>query len=29
MEPMASLDTETLVKTVGPTLQRYIDGDLT
>ena len=29
IEPMASLDTETLVKTVGPTLQRYIDGDLT
>ena len=29
IEPMASLDTETLVKTVGPALQRYIDGDLT
>jgi AcrR family transcriptional regulator len=28
LEPIASADTETLVQAVGPTLQRYLTGDL-
>lgn len=28
IEPMASIDTETLVTAVAPTLQRYINGDI-
>ncbi len=28
VEPLASLDRERLVRAVGPTIQRYLDGDL-
>jgi hypothetical protein len=27
-EPLASMDTEVLVATYAPTLQRYLDGEL-